>query len=37
MPVPEISAFTNSATWAFQERKALYQKYQANQRTAGRS
>jgi hypothetical protein len=25
--VPETSASTNSATWAFQERKALYQKY----------
>ena len=24
--VPETSASTNSATWAFQERKALYQK-----------
>jgi len=25
--VPETSASTNSATWAFQERKAVYQKY----------
>jgi len=25
--VPETSASTNSATWAFQERESLYQKY----------
>ncbi len=34
--VPETSASTNSATWAFQERKALYQEFRTNQRLAGR-
>jgi hypothetical protein len=34
--VPETSASTNSATWAFQERKALYQKNECIQQLAGR-
>jgi hypothetical protein len=34
--VPETSASTNSATWAFQERRALYQKNYLDQLHAGR-
>jgi hypothetical protein len=33
--VPETSASTNSATWASQERRKLYQEYEPNQRLAG--